>query len=138
MPTPKKHSRETLKVVHSPTLSRPEDWKRWVIPNYVWNKWKSLGLDDEALQAFEIAVMMNPKGAPVVPGTGGLRKCRFARKGRGKSGSYRVGYVYFEQFGVIALLAVYAKNEQGEIPMAQRRQIKEAIGELHAWLEGGG
>lgn len=138
MPTPKKHSRETLKVVHSPILSRAEDWKRWIIPAAVWRKWQDLGLNDEDLQALEIYVMMNPKGSPVVRGTGGLRKCRFAKKGRGKSGSSRIGYVYFEEFGVIALLAVYAKDDQEDIPMAQRATIKKAVEQLYRWIENGG
>jgi hypothetical protein len=142
MPTPKKHSKETLKVVHPPTvrMSCAEDWKRWVIPGYVWSKWQSLGLVDDDLQALEICVMMNPKGSPVIPGTGGLRKCRFAVKsrGRGKSGAYRIGYVYFEKFGVIGLLAVYAKNDQVEIPMSQRAEIKKAINILYRWISNGG
>jgi hypothetical protein len=82
--------------------------------------------------------MRDPKAAPVVPGTGGLRKTRFAATGRGKRGSLRIGYVYFEEFGVIALLAVYAKSDQADIPANQRQQIRGMIGELRRWLATGG
>lgn len=82
--------------------------------------------------------MMNPKGSPVISGTGGLRKVRFARRGQGKRGGYRIGYVYFEAYGTIALLAVYAKNDQADIPMAQRAAIKKGIENMLKWIEGGG
>lgn len=138
MPTPKNHSRATLKVIHPPTMTRAEDWKRWIIPNAVWNKWKSLGLDDDDLNALQICVMMNPKGSPVIPGTGGLRKVRFARRGQGKRGGFRIGYVYFEEYGTIALLAVYAKNDDADIPMGQRATIKKGIENMLKWIESGG
>jgi mRNA-degrading endonuclease RelE of RelBE toxin-antitoxin system len=83
-------------------------------------------------------VMMNPKGPPVVAGTGGLRKIRFAKKGHGKSSGYRVGYVYFEEYGTIGLLAVYSKSDQADIPPAQRLAIKKGIEAMHGWIESGG
>jgi hypothetical protein len=38
-----------------------------------------------------------------------------------------MGYVYFEEHGTIALLAAYAKNDEADIPMAQRAAIKAAF-----------
>jgi hypothetical protein len=138
--SPKEHSTKRFRIIHSPTLTKLEDWKRFVEIPYFRAKWKSLGLTDDDLNALQIMIMMQPKGAPVVSGTGGLRKARFSPpgSGRGKRGAYRIGYAYFEEFGVVCLIAVYAKNDQENIPIAQRREIKIAIERLHEWIASGG
>jgi hypothetical protein len=132
MPDPRDRKNKTHRVIHPPTLTGAEHWKRWIVPHYVAKKWRQLGLDDDDQAALEIMVMMQPKGFPVVPGTGGLRKLRFATSGKGKRGSFRVGY------GTICLLAVYAKNDQRDIPAAQRAEIRKLITGLHQWVAGGG
>jgi len=38
----------------------------------------------------------DPLAGDVMPGLGGVRKMRFAPKGRGKSGGFRVVYYVFE------------------------------------------
>ena len=45
-------------------------------------------------------------------GTGGLRKLRFAFKGKGKSGSARVCYVDFAAFEKDYLIQVFSKDEK--------------------------
>ena len=50
---------------------------------------------------------------PMIRGTGGARKARAARGGRGKSG------------GVIYLLDVYAKSEKEDLTDAERREIRK-------------
>jgi hypothetical protein len=69
-------------------------------------------------------------------GTGGLRKLRFARSsgGRGKSGSFRIGYVYFEDFQVIALVTVYAKKDQGNLSGAEKKAVKKLIEAVREWI----
>lgn len=138
MRCPKNHTNETFAVIHPPTMRSMEDWKRWVLLPYFDRRWRELGLDDDDLNALQIMVMIQPKSFPIVPGTGGLRKARFARKGQGKSGGYRVGFAYFEEYGVIAAIAVYAKKDEADIPAAQRAVIKELIGRLERWLADGG
>lgn len=46
---------------------------------------------------------------------GGLYKVRFARKGGGKSGGYRVIYFYRDKGLPIFLLTAFAKNQQANI-----------------------
>ena len=69
----------------------------------------------------------NPRVGAVVRGTGGVRKLRWAVRGRGKRGGVRV--IYYPQFGegTIWMLTIYAKNEQDSIPAALLRRIKEEI-----------
>jgi len=48
-------------------------------------------LDDEAFRALENLLMKHPEAGDPIPGTGGLRKMRFAdkRRGKGKRGGLR-------------------------------------------------
>jgi len=132
----KDHSTHKVNV-NVPEGWQVEDWKRFVELPYFRAKWIHLGLNDEDLRALQVGLTTSPQRWPVVGGTGGLRKMRFAspRSNRGKSGSYRIGYVYFEEFGVIGLISVYAKNDQANIPAAQKAQIKKAIDQLRDWVE---
>ncbi len=91
--------------------------------------WRDLGLGDDELQALQIAIMIGPKKAPVIPGTGGLRKLRFAptRWKRGKRGTARVLYVLFPEFGIVLLVAAYDKSERDDMPLAYRRAYRKYI-----------
>ena len=79
--------------------------------------------------ALQIAIMAGPKKHPVVRGTGGLRKIRFARRDsqQGKSGGYRIGYVFFESYSVVLSVVVYRKNEDTDLNMADRNAIRQII-----------
>src|SRR5688572_11464966 len=95
-----------------------------------------LALGDDELTALQILIMMQPKGAPVVSGTGGLRKLRFAAKATpvGKRGGIRVCYVYFEQWGIVLLVTAYAKNRKDDMSAAEKKRIQEIIGDIDQLL----
>lgn len=42
----------------------------------------------------EFYIASAPEDHPVIPGTGGFRKARSARRGKGKSGGFRVVYFF--------------------------------------------
>ena len=46
-------------------------------------QWALLGFNDDDLRRLELMIMRNPEVGPVMQGTGGLRKMRFAYEGRG-------------------------------------------------------
>ena len=56
-----------------------------------------------------------------IPGTGGVRKLRYAIGGRGKSGGVRVIYYFFDEMNPILALFLYAKNEQGNLTPAEKK-----------------
>lgn len=100
-------------------------------------RWRELGLDDEAdLTSLQVQIMFAPKQAPVISGTGGLRKLRFAPTSsrKGKSGSLRVGYVYFESFGAVLLAIIYAKSAKATLSATDKVRIKAAIGQIQIEL----
>ena len=92
--------------------------------------WERLGLNDEDLRRLELEIMENPKSAPVIKGTGKLRKMRFATNNRGKSGSTRVCYVDFVIKETIYLITVYPKNEKDNLSLEERRTIRTLIDKL--------
>ena len=53
---------------------KPEEWPRFVRFPAFTREWERLGLDDSALQALEAEILRDPTRAPVIRGTGGLRK----------------------------------------------------------------
>jgi hypothetical protein len=101
-------------------------------------EWHRLGLTDEDLQALETLIMERPESGVVMPGTGGLRKIRFAPPSwhTGKSGATRVCYVIFADIGYCGLIALFAKNEQSNLNAAQKAQARRLIADLKASMKG--
>ncbi len=62
-------------------------------------------------------------------GTGGVRKYRVARAGRGKSGGVRVIY-YCWTDRALFLIDVYAKNEKSDLSKAEKNKLRKLIAEL--------
>lgn len=99
--------------------------------------WKWLGFSDDDQRRLENILLRNPKAGDVIRGTGRMRKLRFAFPYRGKKGSVRVCYVDFEECEILYLLAVFAKNEQENLTMAECNSLKKQIDRLEETLRGG-
>ena len=84
-------------------------------------------LTDEEYARLQIALIDAPESGALVPGSGGVRKLRWAQPGRGKRGGIRVIYYAKTREGVIWMLTIYAKNEEESIPAHVLRKIKEEI-----------
>jgi hypothetical protein len=78
----------------------------------------------------ELRVAQNPDIHPVVVGTGGVRKARWGRAGKGKRSGVRVIYFYRSAVDVVYFLDVYAKNEKEDLTAADKRQLKELVNRL--------
>lgn len=91
--------------------------------------WRELGLTDEDAMALEIAIMQRPKGFPVVQGTGGLRKMRFAPPTwrKGKRGAVRVGYAYLEKYGTVLLVIAYSKTQKDDLTPTEKKAIHRLL-----------
>jgi hypothetical protein len=96
------------------------------------SRWRQFRLTDEDLQALEQQLMKQPDAGDVMQGTGGLRKVRFAPPSSrtGKSGAFRVGYVYFRTAEAIVLLVIFAKSDQASLNAAEKARFKKVIESL--------
>ena len=86
-------------------------------------------LDDEQYRQLQIALMLRPEQGPVIPGSGGLRKVRWATTGAGKRGGLRVIYYWAPSDRMFYMLYVYRKSAQGDLTPAQTRQLGRVVRE---------
>lgn len=96
--------------------------------------WDRLGFNDDDLRKIEYEIMTQPDKYPVIQGTGGLRKARFAFENQGKSGGVRVCYVDFVVKETVYLITVYPKSEKDNLSQAEKNQIKKKISLLEQSL----
>jgi len=84
----------------------------------------------EERDAMELHVANNPEIHPVVAGTGGVRKARGGRQGKGKRGGVRVIYFYRSAADVVYFLDIYAKAAKEDLTPADKQQLKELVNRL--------
>jgi putative transcriptional regulator len=66
-----------------------------------------------------------------VPGTGGLRKLRWAeaQRGKGKRGGIQVIYYWYEPASLLYMLLAYSKSERDDISAEEKRALRKLITE---------
>jgi hypothetical protein len=115
----------------------PSEWPTFLHLDIFDEEWEALGLGVGDLQELQSAILAAPERYPIIRGTEGLRKIRYApsRVARGKSGAYRVGYAGFPEFGFILLVTVWGKNDKSDLSARDRsgiaaivRDIRRALG----------
>ena len=78
-------------------------------------------IDDDDYQALQTALLLRPEQGRLIPGTGGLRKIRWAGKGHGRSGGYRIIYYWDKASETVYMLYLYAKNRQENLTPQQAK-----------------
>ena len=69
----------------------------------------------------------HPKAGVVMEGTRGIRKLRWGRGGRGKSGGIRVIYYFYNDEMPLYLITLFAKNEQENLTKAERNELGKLV-----------
>jgi hypothetical protein len=67
-----------------------------------------------------------------IPGTGGVRKLRFAAQGRGKSGGVRIIYYFYDDETPLHAIFLFAKNEQVDLTPRQKKEAAAYAGVIRA------
>jgi hypothetical protein len=81
-------------------------------------------------------VAAHPTAGDLIEGNGGVRKLRWARDGRGKSGEVRVIYYFHSEAMPLYLLTMFAKNEGANLSKADRNALASLVDVLvQVWLE---
>lgn len=86
------------------------------------------GLDETLRARIVLKVAAEPQAGDLIRETGGLRKLRFAGRGKGKSGGYRVITAYIGETAPVFLLALYGKGRKADLTGAERASFK-------AWMD---
>lgn len=84
-------------------------------------------LSDEHYSELQQTLANNPELGPVIKKSGGLRKARWARKGEGKSGGFRVIYYYVKELSHIRLVFIFGKSEQSNLTDEQLKKLRGII-----------
>lgn len=86
-------------------------------------------LDDEGFRTLQQTLLTYPYVGNVIPGTGGLRKMRFAapQRHKGKRGGIRVIYYGWEAGYQFWLFTLYGKDLQDDLSPLQRQAIKHLL-----------
>ena len=74
----------------------------------------------------------HPDAGDVIPGSGGVRKLRWAAKGKGKRGGARIIYLYAVVAARIYLMRCYAKNVKTDLTADEKKQVRQ----IAAYLRG--
>ncbi len=97
------------------------------IESAVFERVRAVYLDDDEYAELQQFMVQNPEAGRVVPGSGGVRKLRWKRKGMGKRGGLRVIYFVYYQPYEFWMLTLYAKAKQEDVPGHNLKQLKEVF-----------
>ena len=100
-----------------------------IIETPVFTKQIRTELDDDSYRLLQVELARNPEAGALIRGTGGLRKIRWAARGRGKSGGIRVIYYWHRPKDSLLMLLAYGKNVQDDLTPAQRRVLRDLVKE---------
>jgi hypothetical protein len=91
---------------------------------------KLLSIEEHEDLLFYLA--LHPESGDEIPGTGGVRKVRYAAKGKGKSGGARVIYYFFDEENPLYAIFLYGKNEQANLTPEQKKMVAAFAATLKA------
>ena len=93
-------------------------------------------LTDADRRAIVDHLAAHPAAGDLIEGTGGVRKLRWARDGRGKSSGVRVIYYFHSGAMPLYLLTMFAKNERANLSNAERNALAGLVRVLvEIWIE---
>ena len=98
------------------------------LPGYRRRADELLSIDEQ--DAIVDLIAYEPACGDLIPGTGGLRKVRVGRGGSGKRGGARVIYYFYNAAFPVLLVALYAKNEKGDLSAQEKRKFAALVQEI--------
>ena len=84
-------------------------------------------LTDDEYRQLQIALAAHPEMGAIIPHSGGLRKIRWSRSGRGKRGGVRAIYYWVVTEDQILMLFMYPKSEKDDLTPQQLKVLCEIV-----------
>lgn len=72
----------------------------------------------------------SPKNGVLIEGCGGIRKLRWRRGNKGKSGGLRVVYYFYNDRMPLYLITLFAKGDRANLTQTERNDLRELVDEL--------
>lgn len=115
-------------AVYSYALDKAPDLVVLQLPKFKAEATDLIGVD--GIEAVAGYLMDHPDSGDVIPGSGGVRKLRWAAKGKGKRGGVRIVYLYVVVAVRIYLIRCYAKNVKTDLTADEKRQLRQIAAHL--------
>lgn len=87
-------------------------------------------IGSDGIEALAVYLIYRPDAGNVIPGSGGVRKLRWAAKGKGKRGGARIIYLYVVVAARIYLIRCYAKNVKTDLSANEKKQLRQIAADL--------
>ncbi len=84
-------------------------------------------LSDDDYCQLQSELIKRPDLGPIIQGSGGVRKLRWARSGKGKSSGYRVIYYWITMEDKLLMLYIYPKNQQDDLTAEQLKILRRLV-----------
>jgi len=104
-------------------------WKVWFVETSVFSGQLAEQLLDDDYHSLQMALTLRPEQGTLIPGSGGLRKLRWALRGRGKRGGLRIIYYWDPSADLIYFLYLYPKNQQEDLRPDQIKLLRRTLEE---------
>jgi hypothetical protein len=88
---------------------------------------KYAGMSEDEQEQIVDYMSTHPTAGDVIKGTNGARKIRFAGRGKGKSGGYRVITFYGGDDIPIFLLNIFSKGDRVDLSQADRNKMRQGL-----------
>jgi len=88
---------------------------------------RAAGLGADEVRRMVDHIARRPAAGDPIPGTGGARKVRFAGRGKGKSGGYRIITYFGGEDVPVFMLAALSKGETANLSKAERNELKTIV-----------
>lgn len=71
-----------------------------------------------------------PKSGVLIEGCGGIRKLRWRRGNKGKSGGIRIVYYFYNERIPLYLITLFVKGDRANLTQAERNDLRALVDEL--------
>ena len=84
-------------------------------------------LEDDEYSKLQLFLTMRPESGVLIPGGSGLRKLRWKKGSKGKSGGLRLIYYLHLSAHVILMIFIYPKSKQTDLTARQLKLLADDI-----------
>lgn len=90
-------------------------------------------LSDADYSGLQAALVLRPDTGAIIPGSGGIRKLRWGREGKGKRGGVRILYYWHVRDDAIYMLLIFSKAHREDVTPRQLKTLRRVVKENLEW-----